>query len=466
MKKLRWAMDSGGFWELDLSTPITLNGQARPVPGDPLPLGLSRGSRLSRFQQIDFFQRFMAMPFIPSFAANRGFLLQRVLSLPIAENWSVMLLGQLNVQRFLSSLRKNKTKHLADPSWLQSIRRNFIQKSFYALGFCSELFLTPDDTLIISLDAYGDEKVPQKRAVLHHKFLHHNLTMEAAWPGLFVDGNGSYWDVPFSLALDLASATLNSGASYHLFFNNCAGSPKQYEGQHSDELPPPAALLPGFTAKGVVSLKKNIDLWRSEASMQKMVQPYDIFLSNPHISASWILGAVFSAYLGESSMKRQQSCSLRGLKDFDLRAQVSNSAVSVDSFASASLTAQHGNFQRLFLDLTRVHTSFDFPSGSKLLSGLTSVAYSLYNSQVPNVEALQAICPRASLSFQQQMIGPFSFRVDSEIEIDLKKDWYLSVKNPVFAIEHALQVLWSAKAVAWYSPMQREFMVELRFFET
>ncbi|KAH0732986.1 hypothetical protein KY289_004174 [Solanum tuberosum] len=466
MKKLRWAMDSGGFWELDLSTPITLNGQARPVPGDPLPLGLSRGSRLSRFQQIDFFQRFMAMPFVPSFAANRGLLLQRVLSLPIAENWSAMLLGQLNVQRFVSSLRKIKTKHLPDSSWLQSIRRNFIQKSFYALGFCSELFLTPDDTLIISLNAYGDEKVPQKRAVLHHKFPHHNLTMEAAWPGLFVDGNGSYWDVPFSLALDLASTTLDSGASYHLFFNNCAGSPKQYEGQHSDELPPPAALLPGFTAKGVVSLKKNIYLWRSEASMLKMVQPYDIFLSNPHISASWILGAVFSAYLGENSMKRQQSCSLRGLKDFDLRAQVANCAVSVDSFATASLTAQHGNFQRLLLDLTRVHTNFDFPSGSKLLSGITSVACSLYNSQVPNVEALQAICPRASLSFQQQIIGPFSFRVDSEIAIDLKKDWYLSVKNPVFAIEHALQVLWSAKAVAWYSPMQREFMVELRFFES
>lgn len=126
------------------------------------------------------------------------------------------------------------------------------------------------------------------------QFPHHNLTMEAAWPGLFVDGNGSYWDVPFSLALDLASTTLDSGASYHLFFNNCAGSPKQYEGQHSDELPPPAALLPGFTAKGVVSLKKNIDLWRSEASMLKMVQPYDIFLSNPHISASWILGENFN----------------------------------------------------------------------------------------------------------------------------------------------------------------------------
>ncbi|XP_059289594.1 protein TRIGALACTOSYLDIACYLGLYCEROL 4, chloroplastic isoform X2 [Lycium ferocissimum] len=465
MKKLRWAMDSGGFWELDLSTPITLNGQARSVPGEPLPLGLSRGSRLSRCQQIDFFQRFMAMPFVPSFSPNTGFFLQRVLSLPIGESWSTMLLGQLNVQKFVSSLRKNKTKHLPDSSWLQSIGRNFIQKSFYALGFSSELSLTPDDTLLISFDAYGDEKMPQKKAVLHHKFPRHNLAMEAAWPGLFVDGNGSYWDVPFSLALDLASTALDSGASYHLFFNNCAGSPKQYEGQHSDELPP-AALLPGFTAKGVASLKKNIDLWRSEASMLKMVQPYDIFLSNPHISASWILGAVFSAYLGDNSMKGQRSCSLQGLKDFDLRIQGANSAVSVDSFASASLTAQHGNFQRLFLDLTRVHTRFDFPSGSKLLSGITSVAYSLYNSQEPKVEALQAICPRASLCFQQQIIGPFSFRVDSEIAIDLKKDWCLSVKNPVFAIEHALQVLWSAKAVAWYSPMQREFMVELRFFET
>ncbi|CAN4116932.1 unnamed protein product [Withania somnifera] len=464
MKKLRWAMDSGGFWELDLSTPITLNGQARPVPGDPLPLGLSRGSRLSRCQQIDFFQRFMAMPFVPSFAADRGFLLQRVISLPIGESWSAMLLGQLNVQKFVSSLR-SKAKHLPESSWLQSIRRNVIQKSLYALGFCSELFLTPDDTLIISLDAYGDEKMPQKKAVLHHRFPHHNLTMEAAWPGLFVDGKGNYWDVPFSLALDLASTTLDSIASYHLFFNNCAGLPKQYEGQHSDELPP-AALLPGFTAKGVVSLKKNIDLWRSEASMLKMVQPYDIFLSFPHVSASWVLGAVFSAYLGENSMKEQQSCCVQGLKDFNLRAQGANSAISVDSFASASLTAQYGNFQRLFLDLTRVHSSVSFPSGSKLLSGITSVGCSLYNSRIPNVEALQAICPRASVCFQQQIIGPFSFRVDSEIAIDLKKHWCLSVKNPVFAIEHALQVLWSAKAVAWYSPMQREFMVELRFFET
>lgn len=64
------------------------------------------------------------------------------------------------------------------------------------------------------------------------------------------------------------------------------------------------------------------------------------------------------------------------------------------------------------------------------------------------------------------MAGPFSLRIDAGVSLDLKKDWYLNVNDPVFAVEYALQVLASAKAVAWYSPKQREFMIELRFFET
>lgn len=83
MKKLRWAMD-GEFWEVDLSTPATLNGVARPVGvGHPLPLGLSRGARLSRPKQIDFLQRFMAAPFVPSFSDGVGLSLQRLISLPL-----------------------------------------------------------------------------------------------------------------------------------------------------------------------------------------------------------------------------------------------------------------------------------------------------------------------------------------------------------------------------------------------
>lgn len=91
VKKLRWVMD-GSFWDLDASTPRTVDGSARPVPGDPVPLGVSRGARLSRPKQIDFLQRFMAAPFVPSYTggpkgSSPGLSLQRVLAVPLGENW-------------------------------------------------------------------------------------------------------------------------------------------------------------------------------------------------------------------------------------------------------------------------------------------------------------------------------------------------------------------------------------------
>lgn len=66
-----------------------------------------------------------------------------------------------------------------------------------------------------------------------------------------------------------------------------------------------------------------------------------------------------------------------------------------------------------------------------------------------------------------QIAGPFSFRVDSGVAVELKnQDWNIRVDEPVFALEYALQVLGSAKAVAWYSPKHQECMIELRFYET
>jgi len=66
-----------------------------------------------------------------------------------------------------------------------------------------------------------------------------------------------------------------------------------------------------------------------------------------------------------------------------------------------------------------------------------------------------------------QIIGPFSFRVDSGVAVNLhdNRKWKVNLENPVLAIEYALHVLGSAKAVAWYAPQQKEFMVELRLFE-
>ncbi|KAI8566931.1 hypothetical protein RHMOL_Rhmol02G0080700 [Rhododendron molle] len=464
MKKLRWAMD-GAFWDVDVSTPITVDGVARPVPGFCLPLGMSRGARLSRPKQIDFFQRFMTMPFVPSYSAANGFSLHRVLSLPLGEHRFVTLLGQFNLQKFISSVKENGLTPSSESLWLKSIGRQFCEKSFYALNFCSEFLITPDDTLLLSKEGYGDEKKARHKAVIHHKFLNHNLTVEAACPELFVDNSGTYWDVPFSMAIDLASVASDSGGSYHFSLNHNAGLPEQHGRQTTSGAP--TTLLPGLSFKSAFSFKKNVDIWRSKAPKLKLVQPFDILLSNPHITASGILGTVVTACIGNNLVKSQIEDKSLPFEGLSLHAPGVNSSIFTDLFGSISLSVQHGNFQRLFLDLTRVYAGMDFPSGSKFFPGAVQVAQDIYNSRQPSTEAIRTICPKATLSLQQQIVGPFSFRVDSGVSLHLKNnEWHVSADDPVFAIEYALQVLGSAKAVAWCSPKQKEFMIELRFFET
>ncbi|KAI3684033.1 hypothetical protein L1987_84555 [Smallanthus sonchifolius] len=468
MRKLRWVRDGDGLWDLDVSTPSTLNGVARPVPSDPIPsvLGLSRGIRLSRPKQVDFFQRFMFMPFIPSYSTHPGFSLQRVFSFSL-DRWFGTVLGQFNLQKLTSSIKKNDQS-----PWFQSIARHLSDKSLYAIDLCSEFFLTPDDSLLLSLESYGDDdyKTPRKKAVFHHKFLHHNLTLEAASPGLFVDKDGTFWDVPLTMAIDLASvASSDSGPSYHICVNHNAGPPKEF-GTHQNGAMI-ASLQPGLSATTAFSFKNSVDMWKSGAPKLKMVQPYDIFLSNPHISATGIIGGVMTACFGDNSVRVPPGDGLNGscCKGFGLGVRRGNCAILADSFATVALSAQHGTFQKMFLDLTRFQALLDFPSGSTFFSGAARLARDVYNSRAPNLEAVQEICPNTTLSFQQQLVGPFSFRVDSGVELDFKKgynDRFLKVKDPVFAVEYALQVLGSAKAVAWYSPSQQEFMIELRFFET
>ncbi|KAH9766587.1 protein TRIGALACTOSYLDIACYLGLYCEROL 4 [Citrus sinensis] len=362
------------------------------------------------------------------------------------------LLGQFNVLKFVSSLKQGE---LSKSRCLHALR----DKSLYALGFSSELLFTDDDTLLLSYDSYGHNDTSRKKA-----FPNHNFTLEALWPGLFVDKCGNYWDVPFSMAADLASVASDSGPSYHLTMHHNSGLPTQFEGDENSSAVP-ASLLPGFSLKNAVGYKKNVDIWRSKAQKLKMVQPYDIFLSSPHVSASGIIGAAMTASIGDNSVRSPVENDSDGSTGFHLHAADIKSSFSADIFGSVAFTAQHGNFQRLFSDLTRFHARLDFPSGSKFLSGATRLAQDYFNSQRPSLETVQAVCPKVFFSVQQQIAGPFSFRVDSGVVIDLKnRD--ICAHDSVFAIEYALQVLGSAKAVAWYAPKHQEFMIELRFFES
>lgn len=79
------------------------------------------------------------------------------------------LLGQFNLQKFISSVKRKELLQEQDSSWWRRIGRHLQDKSLYALNFCSEMMLTPEDTLLVSLEEYGDERMPRRKAVFHHK---------------------------------------------------------------------------------------------------------------------------------------------------------------------------------------------------------------------------------------------------------------------------------------------------------
>ena len=121
------------------------------------------------------------------------------------------------------------------------------------------------------------------------------------------------------------------------------------------------------------------------------------------ISIYQFAGAVATALVGENAVRSQVDDEAKGYRRFNLYASGLKSACLADLFGSLSFSAQHGNFQKWFLDLTRLHVRIDVPSGSKFLSAAAFLANDLYNSRLLSHEAIQSVCPTASFSFQQQV---------------------------------------------------------------
>ncbi|WVZ88131.1 hypothetical protein U9M48_034681 [Paspalum notatum var. saurae] len=481
LRRMRWMSEGDGRWEQDAETPVTMEGTARPVPGDPLPLGLSRGCRVTRPKQLDFFHRFMASPLVPTFAAARdGLCVNHAHLLHLMNNWSFTILEKINVQKVLCVVKEKLENRQEEASWTKDWKKHF--HDVVSLGIGTELLITPDTTLLLEL--YDIKKGNRGKAIFHHKaknldalklfgiqtpfyllqFPHQNLTFQASWPGLFVDKNGVYWDVPLSLSADLASVGSCSGLSYHLLLQQNSGDPKCFGGFENNNVP--VALLPGLCAKAAVSIKKSIDAWRKKEDKLKNVQPYDAFLSDSHVSFTGIVGAVASGYFGDCSRRVSIQDGTRKSNAFRMFDERKKFGAFADLFASVTFTAQYGNFQRLFLDLTKASARFDVSSGSLFLSGASRLAQDFFFSRRPDIETFCDVCPDVTVSLQQQIVGPFSFRVESSVAIDPRRqDHFVRVDDSIFAIDWALKVLGSAKATAWYSPKHQEAMVELRFFE-
>lgn len=84
-------MDSG-FWDLDVASPQILEGTAKAVPGEPLPMDGARASRALRIQQLALLGNGFPLGIIPSYSPTTrkdlgSFSLQSLLFRPSTSKW-------------------------------------------------------------------------------------------------------------------------------------------------------------------------------------------------------------------------------------------------------------------------------------------------------------------------------------------------------------------------------------------
>lgn len=140
---------------------------------------------------------------------------------------------------------------------------------------------------------------------MHLQLPSHDITLEAAWPELFIDHKGRYWEVPESISLDLSSLVSESGLRYRFGIHKNGGRPQSVNAINDEA---PSALMPGLCAKAAFSYEKNRDFWRRREKRKDSIietkegplwrPSYDICLTEPHAAISGIIGnfVAFNAF--------------------------------------------------------------------------------------------------------------------------------------------------------------------------
>ncbi|KAK9076510.1 hypothetical protein SSX86_004844 [Deinandra increscens subsp. villosa] len=444
MANLRTSMDSS-FYDLNISTPQTLHATARSIPGDPTPLDGAYASKLLRMQQLSLLGQGFPLGIIPSYAPplsssssskDSGSLsLQTLWLKQPAENWWLGLVGQLRPIKLLSSVKAEALRaDSAVPRFKRAVKK-FFDKSFYSIGLCSHLDLSESTSLLLNVEKDGENKNKRTKGILFHKLPNHDITLEAAWPELFVDRNSKYWEVPESISLDCLSLVSESGLRYRFGIHKNGGSAKAVD---SVDAEPPASLSSGVCAKAAFSYEKSRDLWRIPETKEDLAlvkrergefrnSAYDICMKEPHATVSGIFGGTCEAWF--SGMR---------------------SPFGADLFGSICYAVQHGKFRKPYGDLTRFDARLDISSASALVNSFSNTSKS------------SLALPRLNLILQQQIAGPLVFRVNSKVSFDSSSP---HIEDIIYSLNYSMRYLGSGKVVAWYSPKRNEGMVEMRVLE-
>ncbi|WMV11089.1 hypothetical protein MTR67_004474 [Solanum verrucosum] len=452
MVNMRTAMDAA-FWDLNISTPRALDGTARAIPGEPIPLDRSTASKALRIQQLSLLGNGFPLGIIPSYSPTSrkelgSFALQSLLFKAATSNWWLGFTGQFRPKKLVSDI---KAELSSVDEWelpiLKDIGKHFLEKSLYAFGHA----LSSLCTLRLShSSSFGP------RRLLYFLFTlmlpEHDVTLEAAWPELFLDHKGRYWEVPESVSLDCSSLVSEDGLRYRFGLHKNGGHPRAVD-NITDE--PPLSLMQGICGKAAVSYEKSKDFWRIKEKKEDIIietdkgriyrPSYDILLREPHAAVSGIIGGTLEAWLNNGSSSSSAS---RHRNPFG-----------VDLFGSLCYTFQHGKFRESFGDLTRVDARLDVSSALALAKQVSKVFRKASSNNARDVLS----SPRLELILQQQVAGPIVFRVDSKFSLNSPAG--VQLEDFVCSLNYSLKLLKSGKVVAWYSPKRKEGMIELRLFE-
>ncbi|GAV71801.1 DUF3769 domain-containing protein [Cephalotus follicularis] len=479
MANLETAMDSA-FWDQNIASPKTLEGMARSIPGDPFPLDAGRASRALRIQQLSLLGLGFPFGIIPSYSSTAtslrdnkdnalgSFSLQSLIfkTATSSSNWWLGIIGQFRPKKLISSIKAELSN--ADELELPTIKeaaKHFLDKSLYSIGLCTQLSLSPSSSLLWATQRLGEEKKPRHKLIYYHQLPDHYISLEAAWPELFMDHKGGYWEVPESISLDMASHTSESGLRYRFGLHKSSGHPQAFDTDRSDA---PSALKPGLCAKAAFSYEKSRDIWRQKQHRKDIMvktdkgwnyrPSYDSRLSEPHAAISGILGGTCAAWLGG----RQSSTTFESQGGDSVVTTEKSSPVNADLFGSVCYTFQHGKFRKLYGDLTRLDARLDICSASALAKRV----FNNFRSSSASRADCSLSSPRLNLIFQQQVAGPIVFRVDSRFMLDSSSGKVgPQMEDLICSLSYSLRLLHSGKVVAWYSPKRKEGMIELRLFE-
>ncbi|KAJ4727324.1 Protein TRIGALACTOSYLDIACYLGLYCEROL 4 chloroplastic [Melia azedarach] len=467
MPNLRTAMDSA-FWDQPLSSPLTLDGSANSVPGDPFPLDAARASRVLRIQQLSLLGLGVPFGIIPSYSPPSqkdlgSFCLQSLLFKPSTSNWWLGLIGQLRPKKLISDIKREFSSSSGlELSVIRDAAKHIVDKSHYAIGLCSQLSLGPSSSLLWSTERHGDKKRIRNKLMFYHKLPDHDITVDAAWPQLFLDHKGQYWDVPESISLNILSLVSDSGLRYRFGIQKNSSHPESVNAENGET---PAALMPGLCAKAAFSYERSKDIWRRTVTTndllvktdkgQFMRPAYDVHLAEPHISISAIIGGTCEAWFGSKEANASQDGHVSTTTK-------KRSPLSVDLFGSICSTLQHGKFRKPYGDLTRLDARLDISS----FSCLAQRAMNTFSSNSVSNADNSLSSPRLNLIFQQQVLGPVVFGIDSKFLFDSSLGKHeSSMEDVIYSLSYCLRLLHMGKVVAWYSPKRKEGMVEFRLFE-